>query len=174
MDYRGVGRELILLYKFGPGGGRPVLSRPLGRLLAAAAAASGIHRGIQVVTAVPSHRARIRERGFDAARLLARRLCRNLDLPAPRRLLHRQTAQPPRWRRRAWEGPGPFRLRPGVAPWLAGRSVLLVDDVLTTGATVRSCCRLLSAAGASQVRVLALAWTPPPGRHPLDRRQAIV
>lgn len=136
--------------------------------------ASGIGRDIDCLTAVPSHRARIRERGFDAAWLLARALARSSHLPAPRSFLKRIDATGPR-ARPPGERPGasrrPFRLRRRAARRLAGRRVLLVDDVLTTGATLRSCAGLLAASGAAEVRTLALARTR---RHSFDPAGGIV
>ena len=55
-----------------------------------------------------------------------------------------------------------FRARPRAAPRIAGRSVLLVDDVMTSGATADSCARALLAAGAAEVLVLAAARVPDP------------
>ena len=132
---------------------------PLAALLAAAVRAVGIDRDVHVVTAVPSHRRRLRERGFDAAQLLASRVCRRLDLPPARSLLRRYGAAAPR-ARGAPRGRPPFRLRRCARRLVAGRTVLLVDDVLTSGATVRACARLLADAGAAEVRVAILARTP--------------
>ena len=111
---------------------------------------------IDVVTWAPTTVARRRQRGFDQAELLGRSVARRLHKPA-RALLRRrpgpaQTGQPAARRR---SGP-----RFETAKPVAGR-VLLVDDVITTGATVTAAALVLWAAGATEVVALAAARTPP-------------
>ena len=174
LNYSGAARDLILLYKFGPEGGRMLLARPLAALMATAVRLSGIGLDVDLVTAVPSHPRRVLERGFDAAHLLARRLRRPAGLPAPRALLTRIGGDAPRARGphgRSMLPEPEFRLRRRAKGRVQGRRVLLVDDVFTTGTTLRRCCRLLSAAGAAEVRSVVLARTP---RRPFDRAVPIV
>jgi predicted amidophosphoribosyltransferase len=113
---------------------------------------------VDVVTWAPTTPARRRERGFDHAELLAKAVARRLHKPA-RRLLRRlpgpaQTGRSLEERRRA-----PALEATGRAP--LPRRVLLVDDVVTTGATVSAAARALRGVGAAEVRVVAAARTLP-------------
>lgn len=109
-----------------------------------------------LLVAVPLHRARRRRRGFDQADWLASRLAGRLGLRRVPGALRRVRATRPqgdaRVRSRAENVRGVFGLR-GRAR-LAGRDVLLIDDVWTTGATARACAELLRGAGASSVSLL--------------------
>ena len=109
-----------------------------------------------VLVSVPLHRRRRRLRGFDQARWLARGLGERLGLGCLDGLLIRPRETlpqgDPRVTSRAANVEGAFTLvRPAR---IAGRRVVLVDDVFTSGATVRACASLLRAAGAPEVAVL--------------------
>lgn len=105
---------------------------------------------------VPMHPRRLRQRGYNHALLLAQDLSRQQGLPLwPDRLerikhTHQQAKLSGAQRRTALEGA--FR-----AQAVAGKRLLLVDDVLTTGATACQCARALLSAGARDVRLIALA-----------------
>lgn len=108
-----------------------------------------------VVTWVPLHRRRLRRRGFDQAEVLARALAARLDLPVDRLLVRRrptpaQARRAGRDRRRALRGAFVHR-----GP--ATGSVLLVDDVLTTGSTAAACAEALRRAGAGGVSAVVAA-----------------
>ncbi len=129
--------------------GRTGLARPLGRALAAVAPASGA-----MVVPVPTSRTAMRRRGYRVAELLAARAGlrpRRLLLPAhaaaDQRGLQREA--------RAENVAGTMRALP-----LAGRRVLIVDDVVTTGATLGEAARALRAAGAEVVGAATVASTP--------------
>lgn len=112
-----------------------------------------------LILPVPLHRERLRWRGFNQAVLLARRLSRHSRKPLALRALIRHVATKPQVElgeaERRQNVRGAFEVRDrGV---VHQRRVLLIDDVLTTGATVDECARTLRRAGASQVDVLTLA-----------------
>ncbi|MGY0505656.1 double zinc ribbon domain-containing protein [Luteimonas sp. e5] len=102
--------------------------------------------------AVPLHGARLRQRGYDQALELARPLARALDIPLLQRGLQRQRATAAQSRldkaARRRNLRGAFRCRPGT-PWPA--HVALVDDVMTTGATLEAAAWALRAAGVERV-----------------------
>jgi ComF family protein len=119
--------------------------------------------GSDVVVPIALHSRRRRERGYDQALLLARVVAADLGRGLLARTLIRtrytsQQAMLPAGRR-ADNVRGAFRV--SGPQKVAGRSVLLVDDVMTTGATANECARVLKKAGATQVQVLALARTVP-------------
>ena len=146
--YEGAARRAVLNLKFS--GARHVVGALAGSMAEAFGAASA-----DAVTWAPLGSRRRRERGFDQGRLLARAIARELGLPVLG-LLERTRETAPQARRGAAERRvamhGAFSAR-RPAP----RAVLLVDDVVTTGATVAACAVALRAAGARRVVVLAAA-----------------
>lgn len=156
LEYDGVGRELIARLKYrNARASVPFLARGMAALTA------GVAGGVDVVTWAPTTVARRRERGFDQAELLARAVARRIGQPC-RPLLARAPglAQTGRDAVARYAGPG-FTARGRVE----GRRILLVDDVVTTGATVGAAARALRAAGATAVHVVAAARTPPGRGH---------
>ena len=144
-------REAILLFKYRR---RRALAGPLGALLVEALPAPV--RACDAVVPVPLHAGRLRERGFNQSALLAQAVAVALDtgvndgLSRTRATEHQvgmdRAAREANVRDAfAWHGSAP------------PRSVLLVDDVLTTGSTMRECARALRAAGVKEVHAVALA-----------------
>lgn len=114
---------------------------------------------IDAVTFVPTTPARRRERGFDQAELLARGIGRALRLPM-RALLRRGEGAPQTGADAAGRRAAHIDV---VARRRIEGTVLLVDDVVTTGTTISAAARALRAAGAARVLGLVAARTPPPG-----------
>ena len=112
-----------------------------------------------VVVPVPLHPSRMRERGFNQCACIARGVAAVTALPVDARLIRRvrftasQTGLGHVERRENVRGAFALRPRAGVA----GRTVILVDDVLTTGSTLRSCASALRTAGARPVIACAVA-----------------
>ena len=110
---------------------------------------------------MPLHWRRLLKRRYNQSAELARRLSRLTGRPVAPDLLLRGRATTPQdgmnRAARAANQAGAFAVNPRHAAGLAGRSVLLVDDVLTSGATLSACADCLRAAGAARVDVLALA-----------------
>ncbi len=155
--YEGAARQAILALKFR---GQRRLAHPLADLLAAYYTREGLHADL--LLPVRLHRARRRQRGYDQAELLARALGRRLGLPVRTELIVRQRATAPqttlsREQRRA-NVAGAFALTsPAARHVLAGKRVLLVDDVTTTGSTMDAVAAALRAAAPMEIWALAVA-----------------
>jgi len=145
---------------------------PLGRWfaerLAEAVARNGEFLEADVVVPVPLHRERQRQRGYNQAELIARPLARRLGLPCRSVLLVRTRPRPDKLHltfEERWSSVrGAFAARPGSQ--VDNRRVLLVDDVMTTGATLDACARALRDAGAKSVVCLTVARAASHARPP--------
>ena len=149
-------REALHAFKFR---GRRALAAPLGALLVEAMDGRLPMGGPALLVPVPLHPRRERERGFNQASLLARRLGRAWRVPVRDDVLVRAVATPSQTeldaKARRANVRDAFRLRrPDL---VAGRHVLLVDDILTTGATLSECARSLRGGGAAVVGALTVA-----------------
>ncbi|HXL99201.1 MAG TPA: ComF family protein, partial [Rhizomicrobium sp.] len=115
-----------------------------------------------ILVPVPLHRRRLWSRRFNQSALMAQRLAKLTGKPADPLVLERIRPTPsqgemPSAKARRRNVRGAFRIAPKRADAVRGRTVLLIDDVFTTGATVSACARTLKRAGARKVLVLTLA-----------------
>jgi ComF family protein len=143
--------------------GRRHLAALLGPLLAGAVLSAWNRDQIDLLCPIPLHPRRRRERGFNQSELLASSVSDLLAVPVSRDLLRRTRHTPPQVGltdpERTRNVRGAFSCpRPSLA---AGRRILLLDDVMTTGATLRSAASALLAAGALRVGAVTLARAVP-------------
>jgi competence protein ComFC len=148
--YEGVVKDVILLYKYRDLG--DFIIRSLGR-------EEDLWSGLDAIVPVPLHPAKERRRGFNQARSLARRLAQRTRVPLVHKHLQKVRPTPAQTsleaRDRGTNLKGAFRVRKPSA--VAGKVVLLVDDVCTTGSTLGECSRTLRLAGAREVRAVTVA-----------------
>lgn len=159
LDYSYPWADLIAQFKFAPCD--PGWAAHLGQLLRRAPLAKQFIQEADLVLPIPLSRERLAERGFNQALLLARRsgadekirtdlLLRVLHTPAQSQLTRAQRLRNLR---------ASFAVDPLKAAEIKGRRVLLIDDVMTTGATLQTAALRLKQAGAAEVRALVLART---------------
>jgi ComF family protein len=157
-DYEGVAKDLVQIYKFGHL--RSVASSIAGQMaetLLAFNSEEEIQRAGYLVVPVPTATSRVRQRGFDHSALLARAVAKRLDLKSSRPMArlgqNRQVGKTRAERFRQAEGKY-IVIKPQA---VSGCSILLVDDVVTTGATLAASAKALRAAGAKRVDALVFA-----------------
>jgi predicted amidophosphoribosyltransferase len=165
LPFSGRARDVILGFKYR---NRRQVGRHLGGLIVNRLAELGAYHDIDLVTWAPTGAGRRSARGFDQGEIIARTVARQLGVPCRRMLERRGAEQPQTGLRRTERLAGPdFVARPD----LAGRTVLVVDDVVTTGATLRAAGEALREQGATPV-LAAVAATPERRHahvHPLRR-----
>jgi ComF family protein len=151
--YAGPLREALHALKFR---GKRALARPLAELVLEGARAA-LASDVDALVPVPLAAARLRARGFNQAELIAERVGRALAIPVRGRWLARIRETSPQ------SDLGPAQRHANVrgafaaARGAAGRHVVLIDDILTTGATAGECARALRGAGARRIGVVTVA-----------------
>ncbi|MDR3451110.1 MAG: ComF family protein [Alphaproteobacteria bacterium] len=156
MLYDDNSRGLVLGFKHGD------------RTHAAPALAAWMHRAageilpqVDMLIPVPLHRWRLFSRRYNQSALLAQQVARLAGKPFRADILRRIRATPTQAHRKRKERQenvkGAFAIMPRHFAEIAGKAILLVDDVLTTGATVEECGRVLLAADAKEIHVLTLS-----------------
>jgi ComF family protein len=162
--YEGSLRSLIHLYKYSA---MKPLARPLAAYLDRAMSAE---ERFDAVVPVPLHWRRQWQRGFNQSELLARYVARRRGIPLLQALRRRrataaQAGLASAGRRRNVEGAFAVKHNARISAGISGRKILLIDDVMTTGATAGACAAALKRAGAKSVSLLTLArvdrrWRP--------------
>ena len=153
MRMEGLGRDLIHRYKYG---GDTFLARPFGKLAAATLESAGM-QDFDFIAPVPLHWSRALSRGYNQTALLCEVIAKELNVPtlSP---LRRSRATPKQAglgrEERKRNLTGAFAVQPRML--LKGSSVLLIDDVLTTGSTLAAAATALLEVGAANIRILTL------------------
>lgn len=154
--YDGKARSLILALKHGD---RPELARPAARWMAQAG--RELFRPGMIIAPVPLHWSRLIKRRYNQSALLAQNLGCEAELRCIPDLLLRKKRTPvldgKTARERADMLQGTISAHPRRTRQMKGRDILLVDDVMTSGATLAACARACQGAGANHIFVLALA-----------------
>lgn len=155
-DYEDVAKRCICLFKYE---GRARLAQPLGMLMSDFAVENIDAGSVDLVVPVPLHPVKLRERGFNQSELLAERIARRLNKKIERNRIIRTKYTLPQTRLNKQERlknvRGAFSVKDNKD--FKGASVLLVDDVFTTGATLHECAKALKKAGAKSVTAFTLA-----------------
>ena len=154
--YEGPLQEAIHRWKYQ---GRMSLTSFFGEWMAEALQRYWRPSSLDLLIPVPLHRQRLRERGFNQALLLAQELSQRTGILCHKRVLQKKKPTLPQVNLSGSEREkgvrGAFQIMEKEK--LKGKSILLVDDVYTTGATVNECAKVLMAGGAERVDVLTLA-----------------
>lgn len=154
--YRGAVGRLLQQYKYN---NATYLSYDLSLLLEGCIRAHLLKAGIDAIAYVPLHPRKARARSYNQARLLAEHISRRLHIPVERNALRRVrwTSTQTRLNAEARRANVMGAFQCPIPDWVEGRRWLIVDDVMTTGATLDACSRVLRRYGASRVVVATVA-----------------
>ena len=166
LEYGDVSRQIVLALKHsGRRDGLPTVAAWM------TTAAQELVQDADMVVPVPLHYLRLVRRGFNQSVWLAAALGRRIDMPVYVDILHRRRHTPIQGglsadgRRR--NVAGAFRVPRRYRRRIEGKTILLVDDVLTTGATAQACARALKSGGAASIDVVTLARVAGPRSVPI-------
>ncbi len=155
--YQGVLKDIILLFKYRK---FSILGKELARLAYKTLGAKReLFSGLEIVVPVPLHSKKRKQRGFNQAEIIAREIAKLLKIDYEKDALVKKKNTPPQTsliaeeRRQNIKGAFSLKKREKIE----GKIVLLVDDVYTTGSTLRECSRVLIQGGAKEVRAISLA-----------------
>lgn len=142
--------------------GRKRLCRQMGHVMGTELLNSGFFEGIDFIVPVPLHKSRLRTRGYNQSELLARGISDIISVPVITDAMirtHNNATQTHKSAFERWDNAeGLFDIT-GKACSLSGRHILLIDDVLTTGATISACLDALKKVDTVKISVVTLAWT---------------
>lgn len=150
-------RKLLFAFKYY---GNSVLGRFLGVCMASELLPSGFFEGIDCIVPVPLHPEKEKKRGFNQSEVLAKGIASVVDIPVANQLLIRKQYTETQTRKGNYERwmnvKDVFEI--SHAAFLEGKHILLVDDVMTTGATLVACADAMTRISGLRISVLTLAW----------------
>ncbi|MBQ7117811.1 MAG: ComF family protein [Clostridia bacterium] len=166
-SYEGLIRNMLISFKFA---GRKSLYRYFGDCLAERVATVYAKADFDTVTFVPSSAESIKERGYNPARLIAEQTAKRLFIPCEELLIKSKETK----KQHSLSGAERItNVKGSVSPKrstaIKGKTILLCDDIKTTGATLRECCDILFSEGAGEVYCAAAAVTSNLNLFDLDK-----
>lgn len=141
--------------------GRKHLCIQMGRIMGTALRNTGFFDGIDCIIPVPLHKDRFRDRGYNQSELLAKGISDVTSIPVCTNCLtrtHNNATQTHKSGFERWENAEGLFSATFETPLLKGRHILLIDDVLTTGATITACIDALKSVTGIKISVATLAW----------------
>jgi ComF family protein len=154
--YEGYARKLILKFKYSD---RMFLAKDFGRVLSVKLRECDFYPEIDLITSVPLNLLRRIKRGYNQSALLAGEISKRTGLPSQNKILLRKKMTKPQFKlskeEREENIENSFYVKDAV--FVKNKNVLLIDDIITTGATISACAEVLKKSGAKKVYALALA-----------------